>query len=214
MARDSTGRGVTRILPAQTFAPGLAPGAAVPAGGIPAAGLPAAGLPAGFPAAGVPAGFPAAGVPTAAALPLAAIQQFLTEGLPLTALAHSFHVDALLDPSIRANPVFQQFSLVELNELHHLIAAQGALLRIQLGDPGGLRSLGVNLAGFLQNRQAGLQLSAALPPAVRQNPAVQATLSLIQQTQQQVVQNLPIISQAIAVSGAPAPGPLLIGRPV
>lgn len=153
------------------------------------------------------------GPSTVSAFPLSAVTQFLNSGLPVAAVAHSFHVRALMDPSLRSIPAFQQFSLVELNELHHQIAALGALIRLQQGDSSALTDLGTNLAGFLQNRLIGLQVTQALPAQVLQSPSIQAMMALTNLSNQQVLQNLPVLSQALVTSGAPAPGPLAVGAP-
>lgn len=143
-----------------------------------------------------------------------ALQRFLMESLLVAALIHSYHVDALRDPQLRMDPALERFNLIEVNELHHQIAALGASLRLQQGDPRAMNSLGYNLAGFLENRQAALQASRNLSPRTRQNPNVQRLMPLVQQSNQMVQQNLPVLTQAIQASGVSAtPGPLLIGRP-
>lgn len=144
-------------------------------------------------------------------VPVAALQQFMNEATPVAAMAHSYHVDALMDPRIDADPVFQEFSLIELNELHHQVAAMGALQRLMMGEPGALQSLGVNLAGFLQNRQAAMSLVPQFPPYVTRNPSVQKMMKLTQQSNKQVAANLPVIQQTLNAAGAPAPGPMLVG---
>lgn len=144
---------------------------------------------------------------------LAQLQRFAEESLPLAAVAHSYHVDALANPQIAEEPSLQQLSLVELNELHHQIALLGALLRLQAGDPTALQSVGRNLAGFLENRQLGLQIAATLPIRVRQEPAMQEALRLTEESTRQVAQNWPLLVQMVRLTGAASPGPLLVGRP-
>lgn len=143
-------------------------------------------------------------------LPLAEVERFLLEGMPVAAIAHSFHVDALADPALRRDPLFQRFSVIELNELHHQVAALGAIQRLKMGDQTALTSLGLNLAGFLQNRQAALALAQQFRPAVLQHPALRAMFSLVQQSNQQIAANWPVVQQAILATGAPAPGPMLV----
>ncbi|MFZ5817318.1 MAG: hypothetical protein ACOY93_18805 [Bacillota bacterium] len=152
--------------------------------------------------------------PLAAGVPVQAVERFLMESLPVAAVAHSYHVDALRNPAIQADPVFQRFSLIELNELHHQIAAVGSLLRLQAGDPRAAESLAHNLAGFVQNRQAALRLVPQFSPLVRQNRALRNMMALTQRSNQQVAQNWPVISRTLAAAAAPAPGPLLVGRPL
>lgn len=155
---------------------------------------------------GGPAGGPA--------LPLQAVEQFLIQSLPLAAVAHSFHVDAMRDPRLHRDPAIDEFNLIELNELHHQVAALGALLRMQQGDASALASLGYNLAGFLENREAALRAGPRLPPTALQNPAMRQVMALIQQTNQMIQQYMPAIMQTIQASGVTdTPGPLLIGRP-
>jgi len=146
-------------------------------------------------------------------IPLQEIQQFLLSATPVAAVAHSHHVDALSNPTLRADPTFQQFSLAELNELHHQVAALGSLLRLQMGDAGAARSLGYNLAGFLQNRQIGLQLGQRLSPTARNNPSVQALMQLTQVSNQQIAANQNVLNRTLAATGAAAPGPLLVRDP-
>jgi len=143
-------------------------------------------------------------------MPWRAMVQFMSEGLPVAAVAHSYHVDALTDPQLREDPTFQEFSLIELNELHHQIGAMGAMIRLSQGDPSALRSLGTNLAGFLQNREAALATAAQFPPAVAENPAVQQVMRLTELSNQQIVQNWPVLQQALTMAAGPAPGPLLV----
>jgi hypothetical protein len=153
---------------------------------------------------------PACPAPAAQPLPLADLQRFLLESVPLAAIAHSFHVDALADPLIRNDPAFQRYSLIELNELHHQVSALGALLRITMGDPTAWQSLGLNLAGFLQNRMAALTVARSFTPTVLQHPASQVMMQLTQQSNQQIAANWPAMQQTLAVTGAPLPG-LLVG---
>lgn len=130
--------------------------------------------------------------------------------MPLAAVAHSFHVDALRDPKLNADPTFQRFSLIELNELHHQVAAMGSLLRMQMGDRTALQSLGANLAGFLANRQLGLQTAKQLPAAVTQDPRMMTVMQLTEMSNQQVAQYMPVISQTIQAAGSPTTKPLLV----
>ena len=141
------------------------------------------------------------------------VKTFLTNATPGASVAHSYHVEALAIPTLRADPAFQRFSLVELNELHHFVAALGSINRFEQGDPTALQSLGLNLAGFLENRQLALRLAGALPPAVTQNPLVQMMMNLIHQDQQQVEKQLPLLNRVIAMAGVPSPGPLLVRCP-
>lgn len=133
--------------------------------------------------------------------------------MPLAAVAHSFHVDALHDPKLQDDPAFQRFSLIELNELHHQVAAMGSLLRMQMGDRSALQSLGANLMGFLANRQLGLQAAQQLPASVRQDPRVMTVMQLTEMSNQQVAQYMPVLAQTVQMSGAPTMMPLLVGRP-
>jgi predicted RNase H-like nuclease len=149
-----------------------------------------------------------------AQIPLGEVQRFLMEALPVAAIAHSFHVDALADPALQSDSQYQRFSLIELNELHHQIAALGALMRLQMGDPTALRSLGMNLVGFIQNRQAALQVAQGFSPAIMANHANQVMMSLLQQSNQQVTQNWPVLAQTLTAMQAPAPGPLMVGKPM
>lgn len=149
-------------------------------------------------------------VPDPAALPLAHVQRFILESLPGAAVAHSYHVDALLDPMVQTSPAFQRFSLIELNELHHQVAALGALIRLQQGDPTALRALGTNLAGFVQNRLAALRELARVPAAVRSHPDVQRVEALVMESNRELLRQLPTIQQVIRLSGAVIPGPLLV----
>lgn len=143
-------------------------------------------------------------------LPVDALQRFLDEGMPGAAMAHSFHVDALMDPRIGSDPVFQAFSLIELNELHHMVSTMGALLRLKQGDPTALASLGTNLAGFLQNRQAAGALVPRFPPYVARNPAVRRMMALIQQSNKQLAAHSAVIQQTLKAADGRAPGPLLV----
>ncbi len=147
------------------------------------------------------------------AIPWEGVTEFMVDALPVAAVAHSHHIDALADPRLQQNPEFQRFSLIELNELHHQIGAMGALMRLSQGDTAALRSLGTNLAGFLQNRQAAMQVAGRFPPVVTQNPSVQQMMQLTQQSNQQIARNWPVLQQALSASRGPAPGPLLIGAP-
>ncbi|MHB9146604.1 MAG: hypothetical protein ACYC5Y_14895 [Symbiobacteriia bacterium] len=144
---------------------------------------------------------------------LAQLKQFLQAGMPLTEMAHSYHVEALLKPGIGDNAAFQHASLVEINELHHQIAAMGAILRAEQGDPTALRDVGVNIAGFIENRRLGLQLAQALPASVKNDPAYQKMDRLIQETQRQNEKNMALLQQAVALGGNLTPGPLLITGP-
>ncbi len=149
----------------------------------------------------------------AAGLPINSLMQFANQGLPVAAMAHSFHVRALLDPTIRSDKTFQKFSLIELNELHHQIAMLGSLLRLAQGDQTAAADLGVNVAGFLQNRSMGLQLAQQLPASITQNPAVMQMMALTDVSQRQVTENLPMLQQVVATTGASAPGVLVTGDP-
>lgn len=147
------------------------------------------------------------------ALPLRQLNRFMMEGLPVAAVAHSYHVEALTDPQFRRNPAFQRFSLVELNELHHQVAALGSLLRVQMGDASALASLGANLQGFLQNREMGMQLAQQLPEAIRQDPRMQRVMALTQQSNRQVARNWPVLMQTVAAADGAAPGAMLVHCP-
>lgn len=144
---------------------------------------------------------------------LAEIRQLLFSSIPDTAVAHSFHVAALMNPAIRDNAEFQRFSEVELNELHHQVAALGCLYRMQQGDPEAASCLATNLQGFLDNRLLGLQLAQQLPAQITQNPNVQTMTRLVGQTQQAVQQHMPAIQSFVAAVRAPNPGPMLVGGP-
>lgn len=137
-------------------------------------------------------------------------EQFLMEGLPVAAIAHSLHVDALADPTLNTNPQFQAFSLIELNELHHQIAALGGLLRTQMGDPSGPASLAMNMAGFLENRALGLQAARTLPARVRNHPAVAAVMQLTDLSNQQIASYAPALSPLMQVLPSVSPGPMLV----
>lgn len=150
--------------------------------------------------------------PARTRLPMAELERFMMEGLPVAAIAHSFHVEALTDPRVQADPAFQQFSMIELNELHHQVAALGAHLRHMMGDPTAMQSLGLNLAGFLQNRQTAMQMVPRFAPTTVQNPAVQVMMGLTEVSNEQVAQNWPVLTQALAATRAPVPGPMLVGR--
>lgn len=150
-------------------------------------------------------------MPARTRLPMAELERFMMEGLPVAAVAHSFHVDALMDPRVQADPAFQQFSMIELNELHHQVAALGAHIRHQIGDPTAMQSLGMNLAGFVQNRQAALQMVPQFSPATMQNPAVQVMMGLTEVSNEQIAQNWPVLTRAMGATRAPAPGPMLVG---
>ena len=145
-----------------------------------------------------------------ARLPVDQIERFLTEGMPGTAIAHSYHVDALLVPELQADANFQRFSLIELNELHHQIAAMGAILRWHQGDPNAVQDLAVNLAGFLQNRQAAMEASHALGPHVTGNPAVQRVLHLVEQSNRAIERNRPALQQFTAMVPTGEPGAMLV----
>lgn len=132
------------------------------------------------------------------------------ESLPVAAIAHSIHVDALADPALNANPQFQAFSLIELNELHHQIAALGGLLRTQMGDPSGPVSLAMNMAGFLENRALGMQAAQRLPANVRRHPAVATVLQLTDLSNQQVATYAPQLAPLMQVLPAVSPGPMMV----
>lgn len=138
------------------------------------------------------------------------IERFLLEGMPVAAMAHSYHVQALADPEIGPDPIMQRFSLIELNELHHQVAALGDVLRLRRGDQSAAATLGYNLSGFLQNRQLGLQVARQFPPAMLRHPAVQRTLALTEQSNEQIARNWPLLQRAMAQTAAAAPGPLLV----
>lgn len=148
-----------------------------------------------------------------AQVPLGEVQRFLFEALPVAAIAHSYHVDALADPVVQQDPQYQRFSLIELNELHHQVAALGALMRLQMGDQTALRNLGMNLVGFIQNRQAALQVAQNFSPSVLANPANQVLMGLVQQSNQQVAQNWPVLMQTLSATQPPVPGPLMVRQP-
>jgi len=139
--------------------------------------------------------------------------QFMMAGLPVAAMAHSYHVEVLMDPQFRNDPVLQRFSLVELNELHHQVAAMGALMRLERGDPTALSSLGANLQGFLENRQRGMEVMEGLSDAVRQDPRMQQMMALTQVSNQQISQNWPLLMQVVRMANGAAPGPLLVNCP-
>lgn len=143
-------------------------------------------------------------------LPLDAMEGFLLQSLPVAAVAHSYHVEALRNPTLQRDPTFQRFSLTELNELHHQVAALGDLIRLQQGDPTAAEALAYNLAGFLQNRQQGMRMVPQLPAAARNHPAMQQVLQLMQVSNQQVTRNSRLLNQTFAMTQAPVPGPLLV----
>ncbi|MFZ5825789.1 MAG: hypothetical protein ACOY94_15940 [Bacillota bacterium] len=143
-------------------------------------------------------------------MPLAAMERFLLESLPVAAVAHSYHVEALRNPILQRDPAYQRFSLIELNELHHQIAAYGDLIRMQQGDPTAADNLAFNLAGFLQNRQAAMRMLPQLSPAARSHPAMQRVMGLMQVSNQQVAGNNQLLNQTFAMTDAPVPGPLLV----
>lgn len=147
-----------------------------------------------------------------AAIPMAALRQFMSQSLPVAAIGHSFHADLLLDPRYQCDPSLQQFSRIELNELHHQIAAMGALLRLQRGDQTAAASLGANLAGFLQNRQAALQVMPQISAQIQQDPRMQAMMRQVARSQQQVLQNLPVLSRAVMATTTTTPGVMMVGR--
>jgi len=134
-------------------------------------------------------------------VPVRQLNWFFQQSLPGTAVAHSHHVDALRQPEIRSDPAFQRFTETELHELHHQIAAMGALQRLQMGDRRALESLGYNLARFAARRQSAQQTARQLPASVRSNPDVQQMMRLIRQSNQQIQQYWPYIAQAIAAAG-------------
>lgn len=150
---------------------------------------------------------------TRMSVPLRELRRFMMEGLPVAAVAHSYHVEALSDPKVGKDPAFQRFSLVELNELHHQVAALGALLRLQMGDPSAMASLGANLLGFLQNRGLGMYLIEQVPASVRQDPRVQRMLVLTQRSNQQIARHWPLLMRVVTASGASAPGPMQVACP-
>lgn len=143
-------------------------------------------------------------------VPWGALYRFAMEAMPVAAVAHSYHIDALMDPRLQDDPAFQEFSEIELNELHHQVSTLGALLRHNMGDPTALNSLGVNLAGFLENRRAALAVSRRFSPEVRANPAVQEMMRLTELSNAQVAANLPVIEQALAAAQSEDPGALLV----
>ncbi|MEW8979115.1 MAG: hypothetical protein AB2385_11980 [Symbiobacterium sp.] len=153
-------------------------------GGLPAPGSAAPGWPVG-----------------AARVPVQPLGRFFQQTLPGTAVAHSHHVDALRLPEVRNNPAFQRFTEIELHELHHQIAAMGALQRLRTGDRRALESLGYNLSRFVARRQAAQEAVRALPAAVRNNADVQRMLRLVRQSNRQIRQYWPYIAQAIAAAG-------------
>lgn len=138
-------------------------------------------------------------------LPVSELRNFIMQSLPVAAIAHSYHVDALANPNLRANAAFQRFSEVELNELHHQVALLGALLRLDMGDVSAIADIGLNLAGFLQNRQMAGQLASRLPASVRQDPMVATVLSLVNQSNQQLAQNWPTITRTLTATTTVAP---------
>lgn len=142
--------------------------------------------------------------------PVAQVERFLMEGMPGTVIAHSYHVEALRDPALQDNPVFQRFSLIELNELHHMIAAMGAIMRWRQGDPTAAEQLAINLAGFLQNRQAAMEVARTFGPRVTGNPAVQRVLHLVEESNRAIERNLAMLQQVTALAPAGAPGALLV----
>jgi hypothetical protein len=148
-----------------------------------------------------------------AGVPWGALYRFVAESMPVAAIAHSHHADALMDPHLWTNPLFQEFSLIELNELHHQVAVLGTLLRHQMGDPTALASLGMNLAGFLENRQAGLAVASQFPPEITSHPKVQEVMRLTQLSNEQVAANMPVIERTLALAESPAPGALLVRPP-
>lgn len=148
---------------------------------------------------------------TTQGIPLETLQQFVMQSLPVAAVAHSYHVEALADPRLQNNEAFQQFSLVELNELHHQIAAVGNVLRLAQGDQSAAQWLGYNLSGFLQNRMLGLQLAQRLPQAAKQNPAMQRVMALTELSNRQVQQYLPTLQRTLSATTAGAPALLVQG---
>lgn len=132
------------------------------------------------------------------------------EGMPGTAIAHSYHVEALRDPALGSNPTFQRFSLIELNELHHQISAMGAILRWRQGDPAAAEQLAINLAGFLQNRQAAMELARTFGPEVTNNAAMQRVLHLVEESNRMIERNMATLQQVTALAPAGAPGALLV----
>ncbi|HYF95885.1 MAG TPA: hypothetical protein VD969_27010 [Symbiobacteriaceae bacterium] len=154
---------------------------------------------------------PLQGQASGTGLPLSTLQQFVAQSMPVAAVAHSYHVDALSDPTLRSDARFQQFSLAELNELHHQVALLGNLIRLSQGDQTAAAGLGLNLSGFLQNRMIGLQLAGQLPAAAMQHPSVQRLMALTEMSNQQVTQYLPAIQQTLAATGARLPGMLVAG---
>lgn len=144
---------------------------------------------------------------------LGQLRQFMMVGLPVAAMAHSYHVEVLMDPQFRNDPALQHFSLVELNELHHQVAAMGALMRLECGDPTALASLGANLQGFLENRRRGMELMEGLSSAVTQDPRMQQMTALTQISNQQISQHWPVLMQVVRMANSTAPGPLLVKCP-
>lgn len=134
-------------------------------------------------------------------LPVQQLQRFLNQSMPGAAVAHSYHVDALRQPEVRNDPSFQRFTDTELHELHHQVAALGSLMRVQMGDQNAVNGLGYNLARFVARRQEALQSAQQFPAAVRENAAVGRMMNLIRQSNRQVEQNWPAISQAVSAAG-------------
>lgn len=134
-------------------------------------------------------------------VPVQQLQRFLQQGMPGTAVAHSYHVDALRQPEVRNDPSFQRFSDTELHELHHQVAALGSLMRLQMGDQNALSGLGYNLARFVARRQEALQTAQQFPAEVRDNPDVRRMMNLVRQSNRQLEQYWPAISQAVSAAG-------------
>lgn len=170
---------------------------------VPAAGACAAPATGGIPP--MMAGISPQAIAMAAGIPLNELRSFIMQSLPVAAIAHSYHVDALANPNLRSNAAFQRFSEVELNELHHQVALLGALLRLEMGDASAIADIGLNLTAFLQNRQIAGQLAARLPAAIRQDPLVATVLNLVNQSNQQITQSWPTITRTLSVTAAVAP---------
>lgn len=134
-------------------------------------------------------------------VPVRQLNWFFQQAMPGTAVAHSHHADAMRQPELRGDPAFQRFNEIELHELHHQIAAMGALQRLQMGDRGALESLGYNLARFAARRQAAQEAARQLPAAVRNDPHIQQMMRLIRQSNRQIQQYWPYIAQTIAAAG-------------
>ncbi|WP_374713699.1 hypothetical protein [Symbiobacterium terraclitae] len=144
--------------------------------------------------------------------PVRQLNWFVQQTLPGTAVAHSYHVDAMRRPELSSDPAFQRFHEIELHELHHQIAAMGALQRLQMGDRRALEGLGYNLSRFAARRQSAMQTARQLSAAVQNDPNVQAMMNLVRQSNRMIRQYWPYIAQAIAAAGmGTVPEPRLDG---